>query len=134
MSSIQQPYRPGICNIGKPELRVRKIFLNIFIIITIVFTITAMYWCNSILLFIALLFSSFCAIVLALEIRYQLCIIFGFFNLHNFKLLGHLEEVHDPENAKADRQKVIQIIIKSLAIALLYTSSIHFISQWALTH
>lgn len=134
MNSPETDYRPGICNIGIPEIRVRKIFLNVFLVVSTLLTLTAVYWCNSVLLWFMLLFSSFSTIVLALEIHYRFCIIFGFFNLHNFKQLGHLQEVDRPEHAKADRQKVKRIMIQALALALFYSSSVHFVSNWVVKH
>jgi hypothetical protein len=130
MDSSNSQYRPGICNIGVQEVRVRKIFLNIFLILTAILTITTVYWNNSVVIWSMLLFTTFSTIVLGLEIRYKFCIVFGFFNLHNFKQLGHLDEIHDTENAKADRARVLQIILQALAVALLYSSSVHFLCNW----
>jgi hypothetical protein len=122
-------YQPGICNIGPSEIRVRRLFFRITLAVTLGLTCAAIFWSHSILLFFLMLFASFSMIVLYFEIRYRFCILFGYFNLHNFRQLGHLEEVCNEQHARLDRKRVWQIVVKSLAAALLYSSAIHFIVE-----
>lgn len=122
-------YQPGICNIGASELRIRRLFFRITLTVTLLMTVAAVFWSHSIPLFILMLFASFSMIVLYFEIRYRFCILFGFFNLHNFRQLGHLDEVKNDHHAKLDRKRVWKIVVKSFAFALLYSSVIHFIAE-----
>lgn len=121
-------YVPGECNIGHREIRVRKRFLSLFLPLTFIFTVVNFFLPESILVWISLLFTSFCVIVLYKEIKTGFCIIFGFFNLYNFKELGNLEDAQKPQDMNKDRKKVLQIIVGSLAVALLYSVSVHYIA------
>ncbi|MFM7725541.1 MAG: hypothetical protein ACKO7B_02475, partial [Flavobacteriales bacterium] len=98
-------YEPGMCNIGPSEIRVRRLFFRITLAITLAMTTAAVFWSHSIILFFLLLFTSFSLIVLYFEIRYRFCILFGYFNLHNFRQLGHLEQVCDDHHARLDRKR-----------------------------
>lgn len=118
-------YQPGNCNIGDKELMVRKKFLNLFLFVSLALTAAGFLWPWSILVWLALVFTSFSAMVLWMEIRYHFCIIFGFFSLYNFKQLGHLDEVQNPNHQKKDRKRVTEIVILSMMIALIYATAIH---------
>ncbi|MFM9053143.1 MAG: hypothetical protein ACKOKF_12670 [Bacteroidota bacterium] len=122
-------YQPGVCNIGPSEVRVRRLFFRIILAVTLLMTIAAVFWSHSIPMFILMLFTSFSMIVLHFEIRYRFCILFGFFNLHNFRQLGNLEEVKSEHHSKLDRKRVWKIVLQSFAFALLYSSTIHFIAE-----
>ncbi len=128
------PYKPGVCNIGQPEIRVRKIFLRFFIVTSIVLTGCTFFWFQSLIVWALLLFSSFSLTVLYYQIKYRFCILFGFFNLHNFKQLGQLEEVKHPEYIHKDRKRVGEIILQSLAFSLVYASAIHLIAEKVKLH
>ncbi|MFN8165715.1 MAG: hypothetical protein U0X76_05965 [Bacteroidia bacterium] len=83
----------------------------------------------SVLLWILLLCTSFSTIILYSEIRSGFCVLFGFFSLHNFKQLGNLDEVKNADHRKSDRRRMMNVILASLALALLYTMAIHFLSS-----
>lgn len=128
MKSVDQ-YKPGSCNIGFNEVIVRKKFFRFFLILTILLSISAFAWSHSLITWFLMLFSSFSSVVLYLEIRYRFCIIFGFFNLHNFDRLGELHDVKNPQDARKDRRRVLEIVILSLMIALCYATAIHLIAE-----
>lgn len=121
----RQHYIPGNCNIGVKELSVRKKFLVLFSILTFFFTTCAFVFPTSIWVWVLLVLCAFSAFVLFYEVRYRFCVIFGFFNLYNFKNLGHLDEVKNVQHQKVDRKKVWEINIFSFMIALLYSTAIH---------
>lgn len=121
-------YLSGECNIGQREIHVRKKFLSLFLPLVFLLTIINFFLPQSIFVWSSLLFTSFCAIVLYKEIRSRFCVIFGFFNLYNFKELGNIEEAQKSQDRINDRKKVLQIVVGSLAVALIYTASVHYIA------
>lgn len=121
-------YQPGVCNIGDQELSVRWKFIRFFLPVTILLTIGSFYWWDSLWVWFFLLCASFSLIVLYLEVRTRFCILFGFFNLHNFEQLGELKEVKNAEHAKLDRRRVFQICLKAMAASLLYSSVVHMLA------
>lgn len=127
-SKINQVYSPGKCNIGVREISVRKKFLYLFLPLSLLFTIINIFQPDSVVLWISLLLSTFCALVLINEIRTGFCIIFGFFHLYNFKTLGHLEEVNKSEHKKIDNHRVLRMFVGSLALSLVYSSTVHFLA------
>jgi hypothetical protein len=127
--STHNHYQPGSCNIGTPELRVRKLFLRIFSVATLFLTAGSIIWAHSVIIWSLMLFVSFSAIVLFFEIRYRFCILFGFFNLSNFKQLGHLEEVKDHNHIRKDRKRVAEILVKSFCFALVYATAVHLMIE-----
>ncbi|MEY4594625.1 MAG: hypothetical protein RIQ47_1035 [Bacteroidota bacterium] len=128
-NSAQNHYQPGSCNIGVPEIRVRKLFLRVFTIASVLITSGSILWAHSIIIWSLMLFFSFSTIVLYFEIRYRFCILFGFFNLSNFKQLGQLEEIKNPEHIRKDRKRVAEILVKSFAFALIYATTVHLIIE-----
>lgn len=129
MPSSSGQYKPGNCNIGTKELMVRHKFLKLFGFLSLLLTGASAFRPWSIWVWLALVATSFSAIVLWLEIRYHFCIIFGFFSLHNFKELGHLEEVSNPDHQKKDRKRVWEMVFISLVVAIIYSGLIHSIAS-----
>ncbi len=124
-----QGYKPGACNIGEREISVRKKFLAFFSAIMTGFTVSCFVYCESLFCWFALIASSFAMMVLYLEIKYRFCIIFGFFNLYNFKQLGNLEEVKCKDDQQHDRKLVKKIVFQSLFISVVYSSIIHMMAM-----
>jgi hypothetical protein len=125
MENQDTNYQPGQCNIGHPEVNVRKKFFRLSIVLTLILSLASLRWFDSLLLWIILLSSTFSMIVLWLEIRYRFCIIFGFFSLYNFNRLGNLQEVNNPDYVRKDRGKVGKILIESLLISLAWGTLMH---------
>lgn len=120
-------YSPGNCNIGPQEVRVRRVFLRFFGVITLISTIAALFWCQSLPLWFLLLFLSFSFFTLYLEIHHRFCILFGFFSLYNFRQLGHLDQITDKEHVRKDRRRVLEMILQSLAFAVVFSSLVHYL-------
>ncbi len=124
-----QRYKPGVCNMGDREVSVRKKFLAFFTLIMIAFTVSCFTYCDSLFCWFALIGSSFAAITIYLEIRFRFCILFGFFNLYNFKHLGNLEEVNCKDDQRCDRKRVRKIIFQSVFVSVIYSSIIHLMAM-----
>lgn len=129
MEDNKNQYAAGKCNIGIQEVKIRKKFVRLFLPLTIFFSITCLYYCHSFLLWSLLVVSSFSLIVLYLEIKYQFCIVFGFFNLYNFHHLGSLHEVKNKECIQKDRRRVFEIIIVSTVLSLSFATGIHLLAK-----
>lgn len=129
MEDEKNQYHPGICNIGLQEVSIRKKFIWLFLPLTIFFTVTCLFYCHSLFLWFLLVASSFSLIVLYLEVKYQFCILFGFFSLYNFHRLGNLHEVKDKESIVKDRRRVWEIIVISSALSLSFATGIHLLGQ-----
>ena len=128
-NKMNQSYSAGKCNIGHREVSVRKKFLSLFLPLSLIFTIVNFFQPDSIVLWISLLLSTFCALVLINEIRTGFCIIFGFFHLYNFKSLGQLDEVKKVEHRKIDNRRVLRMFVGSLTFSLVYSSTVHFLAM-----
>ena len=129
MKDPKNHYASGECNIGEQEVKMRKKFISFFLPLTIFFSITCLYYCHSVVLWLLLVVSSFSLIVLILEIKYQFCILFGFFNLYNFHHLGNLHEVKNKDCIKKDRQRVMEIILVATVISLSFATGIHLLAR-----
>lgn len=123
-------YKPGSCNIGQKELAVRKKFLSVFLPITLFLSFGAFYWDTCLTLWICLLGSAFCTIVLFLEIKFKFCILFGIFSLYNFDRLGMLHESKKAVDQSKDRKRVVEICIQSMLFALIYSIGIHLLASF----
>ena len=51
----------------------------------------------------------------------KFCIAFGFFGYFNFQKLGNYSRVENKDYTNIDRRKVLNILIKSLLVSVLYT-------------
>ena len=99
----------------------------LFLPMSLLLSIGSFFWPDSKILWLVLLSSSFSAIVLYSEIRNKFCVIFGFFNLFNFKELGNLDHIEDPNKKLIDRKRVLQVLVSSLFFALVYSTGIHYV-------
>ncbi len=120
-------YEPGCCNIGLNEINVRKKFLMLFLPLSLILSIGSYFMPESKILWLVLIACSFSAIVLYSEIKNKFCVIFGFFNLYNFKKLGNLDHVEDVHKKQLDRRRVLKVLISSLFFALIYSTSVHYL-------
>jgi hypothetical protein len=130
MGDSTQQYNPGNCNIGQKEVKVRKKFFYFFLALTVLLTLCSGSMCESLAVWIGLVVSSFAAIVLYLEVRFRFCILFGFFNLYNFRKLGNIDEVKDKSHCKKDRRRVLEIFLQSLIVSLAYCVLVHMVGMW----
>jgi hypothetical protein len=126
--SSKKSYKSGLCNIGEREVIIRQKLLLISFFATVALTILA-HFCHWKLICFSLFFSSFVTILIIIEIKMQFCILFAFFNLHNFKELGNLDNVEHPECKRKDRRRAMQIITGSALLALPYTFLIWFFAN-----
>jgi hypothetical protein len=119
MSEIQ--YIPGICNIGKGEIKRRQfvallgLFLSIFALLTLI-SIDAPSSSR-----IGIFFPLMMASVGYIQSRSKFCLAYGFAGTFNVGKMGDLSRVASPEDRAADRKTALTILGKSLLLAVIAT-------------
>lgn len=103
-------YIPGVCNLGRAEIRTRWIAAWLGIVITlvclIVFSFVSVPWYFRMLIF----FPASLAIAGVLQARLQFCVKYGFQGVFNVGSdLGKTDTVEQAEFRKKDREKAILI-------------------------
>jgi hypothetical protein len=109
-------YQPGVCNIGPAEIRSRRRFGWIGLVVTVVFLVLAfaLGWPAPVRLV------AFLPAVAGangfLQAAFHFCVQFGTRGLFNFGELGHEENVMEVEFRRKDQRKAVQIIVYSVLI------------------
>jgi hypothetical protein len=120
-------YIPGVCNIGKDEIRKRRngfygaLAFLVILVVMLEFLNAGRGW--RLIIFIPL----FIATVSYLQWHYKFCAGFGLKGVFNFGDLGKTFNVDQKENFRKDRMKAWDMIIKSALIALIFSAIWYFI-------
>ena len=118
----QADYIPGTCNIGGDELRSRRIFAAIGLVLSlsalITFIATDVSQSARLGIFIPLLVMS----VGWVQSRKKFCLAYGFAGTFNFGKLGNLSRVSDPIARAADRRTALMIFAQSALYAAVLTA------------
>ena len=115
-------YIPGTCNIGKGEIRRRKLvaifglFLTTFSAATIIASDQSKNSRLSIFL-PALIFS-----IGFVQSRKKFCLAYGLAGTFNFGKLGQISKVQSTEDRKSDRKTAVSILFQSAALAAFITA------------
>lgn len=114
-------YRPGACNIGREEIRARRVagvagFVAAAVLAAVLIAVdapTAVRW------LVALpMIGGFVGI---LQAQLRFCANYGFRGLRNFGSLGQAESVVEAAARAADRRKALLIIGASAALGIITT-------------
>ena len=124
---MSSEYIPGVCNLGKSEIRQRQVvaLFGIFLTVSTVTTLLATDQSRTSRLSIfipALVFS-----IGFVQSRSKFCLAYGLAGTFNFERLGKITKVQSAEDRKADRKTAIAILLKSAALAALITA-VFFVS------
>jgi len=124
---VSSEYIPGVCNLGKSEIRQRQVvaLFGIFLTVSTVTTLLATDQSRTSRLSIfipALVFS-----IGFVQSRSKFCLAYGLAGTFNFERLGKITKVQSAEDRKADRKTAIAILLKSAALAALITA-VFFVS------
>ena len=115
----ENKYIPGVCNIGREEIKQRKIVGIIGFIATIVIFFLLTYFNAStgfkLFIFIPAVISS----IGFLQARAHFCIYYGWASLFNFDSLGKKNKVEKDEYKILDKKKSFRIVLYSLLIGLI---------------
>ena len=110
-------YQPGVCNIGPAEIRSRRRFGFIGVVIAVAYLIVAVLlgwpspWRLFVFLPVALGANGF------LQAGLHFCVNFGMRGLFNFGELGPTESVMEKEFRAKDQRKAVLIVVLSIVIA-----------------
>jgi len=116
-------YVPGVCNLGRTEVRARWIAAGIGLVVTfvalLVFTVVAVPWYLKVLIFLP----ANLGFVGLLQAQFQFCVKYGFQGVFNVgSELGKTDTVEQAEFRKKDQQKAIQIIVAGTTLSALLTA------------
>lgn len=119
---MSSEYIPGVCNLGKSEIRQRQVvaLFGIFLTVSTATTLLATDQSRTSRLSIfipALVFS-----IGFVQSRSKFCLAYGLAGTFNFERLGKITKVQSDEDRKADRKTAIAILLKSAALAALITA------------
>lgn len=130
MKDNKEHYQPGLCNIGIPEIGIRKKLFTFFLLVTLLLTCLSFSLYKHPWMMFLFFGSTFFTILLFIEIRLRFCILFGFFNLHNFSHPGNLENVDNPHHGQKDKIKAIKIISLTVLAAALATGIDYWLASY----
>ena len=119
---MSSEYIPGVCNLGKSEIRQRQVvaLFGIFLTVSTATTLLATDQSRTSRLSIfipALVFS-----IGFVQSRSKFCLAYGLAGTFNFERLGKITKVQSAEDRKADRKTAIVILLKSAALAAIITA------------
>jgi hypothetical protein len=114
-------YIPGVCNIGKEEVKKRR-RAAIYAAILSIIVISALLLTHSIKLWRFLAFVPLASFGISVQQwSNKFCVNFGMKGVFNFKNAGELTSVEQQEMIKADRAKAIKMIVIGLIAGLVLT-------------
>jgi hypothetical protein len=121
MKMSSSTYIPGTCNVGRSEIRQRKLvgLAGLFFSITSLIGLIAVGAAREARLGIFLPFMV--AATGYVQVRSKFCMAYGFAGTFNFGKLGDIARVSDPLNRKADRAAAFKIVGKSFLLASIAT-------------
>lgn len=114
-------YIPGTCNIGKSEIRQRKLvgFVGLFFSLSSLVGLMAVNAPREARLGIFLPLMVAC--VNFLQVRSKFCLAYGLAGTFNLGKLGDISRVSDPLNIRADRMASLRLFMKSFLLASIAT-------------
>lgn len=125
--SMQDRYIPGVCNIGRSEIKKRKQAGWIGIIATVGLYILFVHLDVSRIWRLVIFIPAMTAAVGFLQARLHFCAYFGMHGVFNFEDVGKTESVLESEFRAKDRRRAWQIIIYSVIVAVLITALAYYL-------
>jgi len=123
----ENKYIPGVCNIGREEIKQRKIVGLIGLIATIIIFFLLSYFNASISLKLLVIIPAAVSSMGFLQARVHFCVFYGWTSLYNFDSLGKKNKVEKDEYRILDKKKSLRIMIYSLLIGLIIAIAAVFI-------
>jgi len=121
MKMSSSTYIPGTCNIGKNEIRQRKLvgLVGLFFSISSLIGLMAVGAAREARLgiFLPLMVAS----IGYFQVRGKFCLAYGLAGTFNLGKLGDISRVSDPINRSADRATALKILFKSFMLASIAT-------------
>ena len=114
-------YIPGVCNLGKREIRQRKLvgLVGLFFSVSSLIGLVAIGATREARLgiFLPLMVAS----VGYVQVRNKFCLAYGLAGTFNLGKLGDISRVSDPVNRRADRATALKTLLKSFLLASIAT-------------
>jgi hypothetical protein len=120
MPDIQ--YIPGSCNIGKSEVRKRRIVGLVGLFVSISYLLTFSRLDASPEFRLGIFFPLMVASVGFVQSRSKFCLAYGFAGTFNVGKMGDIKRVASKEDRAADRKTALVILGKSFLLAALATA------------
>ena len=121
MKMSSTTYIPGTCNVGRSEIRQRKLvgLVGLFFSISSLIGLMSIGAAREARLgiFLPLMIAS----VGFVQVRNKFCLAYGFAGTFNFGKLGDISRVSDPINRSADRVASVKVLLKSFLLASIAT-------------
>ncbi len=115
---MQNHYIPGVCNIGREEIRMRWITGWTGLALTVAIWIGFIYFNSPALMRLWLFVPAFVSAIGLLQASLHFCVAFGAKGLFNFKPeVGKTESVDQAEFRAKDKAKAIKILLGAAVIA-----------------
>ena len=121
-------YISGVCNIGLPEIRMRKkvgwVGLAFTIILWLAFIMFDVPVAWRLLLFIPATITA----IGFLQARLRFCVAFGLMGVFNLgPKRGHIDHIGQPDHRRKDRQKALRIILYAVFTGIVLTAAAFFL-------
>ena len=120
-------YIPGMCNIGKGEIRRRQFVALVGTVLSVIaligFISTSATPSARLSIFIPLSVAA----IGWVQSRKKFCLAYGFMGTFNFGKLGQLSKVSDKSALAADRKTALSILAQSLALAAILTLVVYLL-------
>ena len=125
---MSDKYIPGQCNIGKPEVRLRKIFAWIGLVATAGILASFIVFKTQPLLRLLIFFPMATSALGFLQARERFCIKYGFGGAFNVKnAAGETEAVTALDSRAEDRRKSIKITVQAVLIGVAVAVGAYFL-------
>ena len=129
---MQNHYIPGVCNIGREEIRMRWITGWVGFAITVAVWVALMVSKSPTERYVWLFVPAFVSALGILQASLHFCVAFGAKGLFNFKpQIGVTETVDQTEFRAKDRAKAIRIMLYAFGIATIVTGIAYFTAGWS---
>ena len=114
-------YIPGVCNLGKSEIRQRKLvgMVGLFFSVSSLTGLIAIGATREARL--GIFFPLMVASIGFVQVRSKFCLAYGLAGTFNLGKLGDISRVSDPINRSADRATALKIFLKSFLLASIAT-------------
>ncbi len=110
----QNVYIPGVCNIGRSEIKMRRLAGWVGLAITIILYGSFVYLGVPRIWLLIIFIPSAMAAIGFLQAHMHFCANFGMRGVFNFGEVGNIDTVEQAEFRAADRRKAMQIIAYSV--------------------
>jgi len=116
---MNNQYVPGVCNIGKEEIKRRKVASFISLAITIILIMVLLFLPANRYWRLILFFPVTSLAVGLQQLYFRFCVAFGIKGVFNFENFGKTGSVEQTNFRKKDRAKAWRMIIMGIAVGII---------------